>query len=63
MQAALYDVKALMEQGRQYNGDTKIAMEVATLAVRDCGGTVGVATPRVTDEVVCALLTAACVLG
>lgn len=52
-----------MEQGRQYNGDTKIAMEVATLAVRDCGGTVGVATPRVTDEVVCALLTAACVLG
>ncbi|KAF8060549.1 BRO1 [Scenedesmus sp. PABB004] len=32
MKAALYEVNALMEQGRQYNGDTKIALEVATLS-------------------------------
>jgi hypothetical protein len=30
----LYEVSALMEQGRHYNGETKIALEVATLAVR-----------------------------
>ncbi len=34
MKAALYEVNALMEQGRQYNADTKIALEVATLSVR-----------------------------
>eukprot|EP00775_Hariotina_reticulata_P008073 gene8073-8268_t len=32
MKAALYEVNALMEQGRHYNGETKIALEVATLA-------------------------------
>lgn len=32
-QAALYDVLAMMEQGKAYNADTKIALEVATLAV------------------------------
>jgi hypothetical protein len=33
-QAALYDVLALMEQGKAYNAETKIAHEVATLTVR-----------------------------
>eukprot|EP00879_Flechtneria_rotunda_P013649 GHRR01014259.1.p1 GENE.GHRR01014259.1~~GHRR01014259.1.p1 ORF type:complete len:727 (+),score=319.48 GHRR01014259.1:344-2524(+) len=32
MKAALYDVNALMEQGRQYNSETKIALEVAVLS-------------------------------
>lgn len=31
MKAALYDVLALMDQGKAYNADTKIALEVATL--------------------------------
>jgi hypothetical protein len=33
LQAALYDVLALMDQGKAYNADTKIALEVATLTV------------------------------
>ena len=37
LQAALYDVLAMMEQGKAYNADTKIALEVAILAVRLSG--------------------------
>jgi hypothetical protein len=33
LQASLYDVNALMDQAKQYNSDTKIALEIATLSV------------------------------
>ncbi|WIA15140.1 hypothetical protein OEZ85_001828 [Tetradesmus obliquus] len=32
MKASLYDVNALMDQAKQYNSDTKIAFEIATLS-------------------------------
>ncbi|WIA35320.1 hypothetical protein OEZ86_003775 [Tetradesmus obliquus] len=32
MKASLYDVNALMDQAKQYNSDTKIASEIATLS-------------------------------
>lgn len=33
LQAALLDVNSLMDQGKYYNSETKIALEVATLGV------------------------------
>jgi hypothetical protein len=33
LQASLYDVNALMDQAKQYNSETKIALEIATLSV------------------------------
>jgi hypothetical protein len=36
MKAALYDVNALVEMGKQYNSETKIAHEVAILQVSLC---------------------------
>jgi CHASE3 domain sensor protein len=33
LQASLYDVNALTDQAKQYNSETKIALEIATLSV------------------------------
>lgn len=36
MKSSLYDVESLMQMGRQYNSETKIAQEIATLSVSCC---------------------------
>lgn len=35
MKASLYDVEALVQTGRLYNADTKVALEVSVLSVSE----------------------------